>query len=326
MLLPNRHQNTADYRYGFQGQEMDNELKGEGNSINFKYRMHDPRAGRFFATDPLEIKYPWYSPYQFSGNRLIDAKELEGLEEQIVHTQYLGDKIYETVLKKSQFTMVEWRQLQKIYWKSIILDAKRNADNFGGVGFQQYYSAPFDKERPRFEADKNFWRGNDQGTLFVTDYHGQMIYGFNGDDVGVGSFKISTSSLDVLNDFVGNVETAALTSIVVSGGASSPVAVPIMKVTEVIGKVASIEKAVIQAVNGDIKKAIETGVKEIGVPESVGKLFEKWKKNVPSERGKERISLLNNLINKAISKGLDYIEIPAENTPTTTVRENETGF
>lgn len=42
--------------------------------------MHDPRAGRFFATDPLEAKYPWYSPYQFSGNRVIDMVELEGLE------------------------------------------------------------------------------------------------------------------------------------------------------------------------------------------------------------------------------------------------------
>ena len=42
--------------------------------------MHDPRVGRFFATDPLEKKYPWYSPYQFSGNRLIDMIELEGLE------------------------------------------------------------------------------------------------------------------------------------------------------------------------------------------------------------------------------------------------------
>jgi len=31
MLLPNRHANTSDYRYGFQGQELDNEIKGEGN-------------------------------------------------------------------------------------------------------------------------------------------------------------------------------------------------------------------------------------------------------------------------------------------------------
>ncbi len=80
MLLPNRHGNTSDYRYGFQGQEMDNEVKGEGNSLNYTFRMHDPRVGRFFAVDPLAGKFPWWSPYQFSGNRTIDMIELEGLE------------------------------------------------------------------------------------------------------------------------------------------------------------------------------------------------------------------------------------------------------
>jgi|GEM_PF-1939199 len=80
MLLPNRHQNTPDYRYGFQGQEMDNEVKGEGNSVNYKYRMHDPRVGRFFAVDPLSYKYPWNSTYAFSENIVINSSELEGLE------------------------------------------------------------------------------------------------------------------------------------------------------------------------------------------------------------------------------------------------------
>jgi len=80
MLLPNRHNSSDSYRYGFQGQEKDDELKGEGNSLNYKYRMHDPRVGRFFAVDPLFADFPWNSPYAFSENRLIDAIELEGLE------------------------------------------------------------------------------------------------------------------------------------------------------------------------------------------------------------------------------------------------------
>lgn len=81
MLLNNRHLNTSDYRYGFQGQEMDDEIKGEGNSLNYKYRMHDPRVGRFFAMDPLSLEYPHYSPYSFGGNKVIRFIELEGLEE-----------------------------------------------------------------------------------------------------------------------------------------------------------------------------------------------------------------------------------------------------
>ncbi|MBJ6369887.1 hypothetical protein JF259_17530 [Snuella sp. CAU 1569] len=42
--------------------------------------MHDPRIGRFFAVDPLTKKYPYLTPYQFSSNQPIHARELEGLE------------------------------------------------------------------------------------------------------------------------------------------------------------------------------------------------------------------------------------------------------
>uniref|UniRef100_UPI0031D03575 hypothetical protein n=1 Tax=Fluviicola sp. TaxID=1917219 RepID=UPI0031D03575 len=68
------------YRYGFQAQEKDDEIKGEGNSMNYEFRMHDTRLGRFFAVDPLTDKFPQWSPYQFSGNQVISTKELEGME------------------------------------------------------------------------------------------------------------------------------------------------------------------------------------------------------------------------------------------------------
>lgn len=71
---------TSPYRYAFQGQERDDEVKGEGNSLNFEYRMHDPRLGRFLSIDPLSDDYPWNSTYAFSENRVIDGVDLEGLE------------------------------------------------------------------------------------------------------------------------------------------------------------------------------------------------------------------------------------------------------
>ena len=78
--LDGRTESGGGYRYSFQGQEKDDEVKGEGNSINYKYRMHDPRVGRFFAVDPLAPKYPWNSVYAFSENKVIAWVELEGLE------------------------------------------------------------------------------------------------------------------------------------------------------------------------------------------------------------------------------------------------------
>ena len=69
-----------NYRYNFQGQESDDEVKGKGNTSSYKYRMSDNRLGRFFAVDPLTPKYPHNSPYAFSENRVVDGIELEGLE------------------------------------------------------------------------------------------------------------------------------------------------------------------------------------------------------------------------------------------------------
>jgi len=81
MVIPERKFDAgSSYRYGFQGQEQDNEIKGEGNSINYTYRVYDPRLGRFLSRDPLIEKYPFYSPYHFSSNQPIHAKELEGME------------------------------------------------------------------------------------------------------------------------------------------------------------------------------------------------------------------------------------------------------
>src|SRR5690554_477187 len=82
---------VGSYRYGFQGQEMDDEIKGEGNSVNYKFRMHDPRVGRFLSIDPLAPNYPWNSPYAVSENRVLDGIELEGLEWQPVNEK--GDPV-----------------------------------------------------------------------------------------------------------------------------------------------------------------------------------------------------------------------------------------
>ncbi len=71
----------TDYRYAFQGQEKDDEIvNGTGNSYAFDRRMHDPRIGRFLTIDPLTSKYASYSPYIFSGNRVIDSYEMDGAQ------------------------------------------------------------------------------------------------------------------------------------------------------------------------------------------------------------------------------------------------------
>lgn len=78
--MPGRKFNGNSYRYGFQNQEKDDEIYGEGNAVSFEYRVNDTRLGRFLSIDPLAASFPWNSPYAFSENRVISAVELEGLE------------------------------------------------------------------------------------------------------------------------------------------------------------------------------------------------------------------------------------------------------
>jgi RHS repeat-associated protein len=73
----------VDNKYRFQGQERQDELGLNWDS--FKYRNYDYAIGRFMNIDPLTETYNSWSPYAFSGNRVIDARELEGLEPQTIH-------------------------------------------------------------------------------------------------------------------------------------------------------------------------------------------------------------------------------------------------
>ncbi|MCD4680190.1 MAG: hypothetical protein K8S00_07365 [Bacteroidales bacterium] len=79
--MPGRNFNSDEYRFGFQGQEKDDELKGVGNSINYLARIYDPRLGKFLSVDPLTKEYPWYTPYQFAGNKPIAFIDRDGEEE-----------------------------------------------------------------------------------------------------------------------------------------------------------------------------------------------------------------------------------------------------
>ncbi len=56
----------------------------------YKWRQYMPDVGRFFNVDPLAEKYTHNSTYAFSENRVIDGRELEGLE--WVSSRNLEDK------------------------------------------------------------------------------------------------------------------------------------------------------------------------------------------------------------------------------------------
>jgi RHS repeat-associated protein len=78
--MPGRQFNNGNYRYGFNGKENDNEVKGIGNQQDYGERIYDTRLARFLSVDPLTKEYPYYSPYHFAGNTPIQAIDRDGLE------------------------------------------------------------------------------------------------------------------------------------------------------------------------------------------------------------------------------------------------------
>ncbi|QYS87097.1 hypothetical protein JJC03_03785 [Flavobacterium oreochromis] len=163
--MPNRHGSSESYRYGFQGQEKDDELKGEGNSLNYTFRMHDPRVGRFFAVDPLEENFPWNSPYAFSCNRVIDMLELEGAE-----TKDVADALVTTknAVELSKFT---YDDAIKMVSKTANKTPKSGWTNFlKGLGLatsllSDYMSPNFGRTSEITERYIKF----DYGTLKITE-------------------------------------------------------------------------------------------------------------------------------------------------------------
>ena len=68
------------YRYGFNGQEKNNEWSGNGNNYNFGERIYDSRIGIFLSGDPLSLEHPWQTPYSFSADSPIGMVDVDGLD------------------------------------------------------------------------------------------------------------------------------------------------------------------------------------------------------------------------------------------------------
>jgi len=63
--------------------DKDNELLDEDTLMN-------EELGKFLSVDPLTKGYPWYTPYQFAGNKPIWAIDLDGLEEFKITTRLVS--------------------------------------------------------------------------------------------------------------------------------------------------------------------------------------------------------------------------------------------
>jgi RHS repeat-associated protein len=173
--------NSYDYRYGFNGKEGDDEVKGDDNQQDYGMRIYDPRVSRFLSVDPIAREYPMLTPYQFASNTPIWAIDLDGLEAYVLTQSFdsKGSFLSSTLVWDETANPLERNHLYYVHRvvdaNSIIRTSRTmNADNVKYFG---------EKIRP-FKAPESIlgtteyyaWRDNDfniRHTLSDTWYEWQ---------------------------------------------------------------------------------------------------------------------------------------------------------
>ena len=127
MAMPTR-QSPLDYRYGYNGMEVDNEVSDQGNSYTTEFRQYDPRLGRWKSLDPLMAQFPWQSPYCTFDNNPVFYTDPYGLESvngdppptTMPKDAKVGDKSPDGVWEVEEteggvFEWVKYRDIEEIY-------------------------------------------------------------------------------------------------------------------------------------------------------------------------------------------------------------------
>ena len=79
----------SSYRYGFQGQEKDDEIAGNGNSYTAEYWQYNSRLGRRWNMDPIVKEHE--SPYACFANNPLWLIDPNGADTSFSSTQAAND-------------------------------------------------------------------------------------------------------------------------------------------------------------------------------------------------------------------------------------------
>ena len=123
--MSERSFSSPAYRYGFNGQEKDDEVAGSGNTNTAEYWSYDCRLGRRWNLDPKASKYPNLSSYAACSNNpilLIDPDGQEPIKPQVGTVSGFIAFLNNTSTKMGTLTggnaQDAMRRLAKIDWSS----------------------------------------------------------------------------------------------------------------------------------------------------------------------------------------------------------------
>jgi len=157
----------SGYLFGFNGKENDNEIKGDGNSLDFGARIYDSRLGRWLSLDPEMKNYPNMSPYNYCANNPIKFVDFGGKDYGVYinhddKTITIKATLYttESGLKDAQSSAMAWNNQSGTYQYKV-----------GEGTAAMYYDVKFEisvVQEPKFEDTQNQWINNIEGNTFQT--------------------------------------------------------------------------------------------------------------------------------------------------------------
>ena len=259
--LPGRTFEIRDYKYGYNSKENDKETGYQ----DYGFRMYDPNIARFISPDPLTKQYPWYTPYQFAGNKPIWATDLDGLEENttstyVYHPSVLGLKpSFKGVIFISNATSEKVHQTFQGNFSQLAKTddkAKRMVSALVGSNVGNSDSRlDITMTGTRSDISKP-WEGTDK------NYYTQYSYSLTNNNVTeIGTFELKSASIPVsarawdpiifplVNKVVGSIAVAGLGR---AGGTATT--------QEMVTLFRSISKAEAESIKSSGKLSLGTGM------------------------------------------------------------------
>jgi len=142
---------------------MDSEIKGEGNSVNYKYRMHDPRVGRWLSYDPKSTA--WESPYVSMGNNPVFYTD--------VHGDSIPTKFYDASGNETSSIPEEVQKMfNEEYGVKVAYENGKLYSTGNSMGPNQKQSESAKKEVDKYLGDTN-WEGE---LVFGYGLEVEMLY------------------------------------------------------------------------------------------------------------------------------------------------------
>lgn len=181
------------YRYGFQGQEKDDEVKDAGNSYDFGARFYDSRLGRWLSLDAYFSSYPQESPYNFAINSPILMVDPNGnwVEPKFITKE--AENQYKTVLSTIKSSSILSKNYNLINgWSNMKETEKRQSKKATyGTTFHVVVREMTTQEKKNAPGAAGFMQPKGfQGV----DYKGERVHNMVNADIAIGSngFNFST--------------------------------------------------------------------------------------------------------------------------------------